>query len=163
MQPHRMSAAALLKACRSRALSPVEAMQDVLARVGVFEPHIHATYPLEPEPERALRVARASQERWFRGEPQGPLNGVPATVKDNIATKGEPVPLGPAASELKPAAADAPPVARLGEAGAILFTKTTMPIGMQTIGRRFDDIGVLRVAAAFEAMRSATARPGRLT
>jgi aspartyl-tRNA(Asn)/glutamyl-tRNA(Gln) amidotransferase subunit A len=133
MQPCRMSAVALLKAYRSRALSPVEAMQDVLARIAVFEPHIHATYLLEPE--RALKDARASEERWRRGEPAGPLDGVPTTIKDNIATKGEPVPLGTAASELKPAPADAPPVARLREAGAILFTKTTMPdYGMLSSG-----------------------------
>ena len=125
MQPCRMSAVALLKAYRSRALSPVEAMQDVLARIAVFEPHIHATYLLEPE--RALKDARASEERWRRGEPAGPLDGVPTTIKDNIATKGEPVPLGTAASELKPAPADAPPVARLRDAGAVLFAKTTMP------------------------------------
>src|SRR3984885_5672991 len=133
MQPCRMSAVALLKAYRSRALSPVEAMQDVLTRVAVFEPHIHATYLLEPE--RALKDARASEERWRRGEPAGPLDGVPTTIKDNIATKGEPVPLGTAASELKPAPADAPPAARLREAGAILFAKTTMPdYGMLSSG-----------------------------
>src|SRR5580700_27712 len=133
MQPCRMSAVALLKAYRSRALSPVEAMQDVLTRVAVFEPHIHATYLLEPE--RALKDARASEERWRRGEPAGPLDGVPATIKDNIATKGEPVPLGTAASELTPAAEDAPPAARLREAGAILFAKTTMPdYGMLSSG-----------------------------
>src|ERR1700741_2901706 len=133
MQPCRMNAVALLKAYRSRALSPVEAMQDVLARIAVFEPHIHATYLLEPE--RALKAARASEERWRRGEPAGPLDGVPTTIKDNIATKGEPVPLGTAASELKPAPADAPPAARLREAGALLFAKTTMPdYGMLSSG-----------------------------
>src|SRR6516225_9438151 len=133
MQPCRMSAVALLKAYRSRALSPVEAIQDVLARIAVFETHIHATYLLEPE--RALKEARASEERWRRGEPAGPLDGVPTTIKDNIATKGEPVPLGTAATELKPAPADAPPAARLREAGAILFAKTTMPdYGMLSSG-----------------------------
>src|SRR5215468_3287040 len=133
MQPCRMSAVALLKAYRSRALSPVEAIQDVLARIAVFETHIHATYLLEPE--RALKEARASEERWQRGEPAGPLDGVPTTIKDNIATKGEPVPLGTAATELKPAPADAPPAARLREAGAILFAKTTMPdYGMLSSG-----------------------------
>jgi aspartyl-tRNA(Asn)/glutamyl-tRNA(Gln) amidotransferase subunit A len=128
-----MSAVALLKAYRSRTLSPVEAMQDVLSRIGVFEPYIHATYLLEPE--RALRQARASEARWLRGEPVGPLDGVPVTIKDNIATAGEPVPLGTAATELKPADADAPPVARLREAGAVLFAKTTMPdYGMLSSG-----------------------------
>ena len=120
-----MSAVALLDAYRRRALSPLEAMHDVLARVASFEPHIHATYLLAPE--RALAQARASEQRWRQGKPIGPLDGVPATVKDNIATKGEPVPLGTAASDLTPAAEDAPPAARLREAGAILFAKTTMP------------------------------------
>src|SRR6516225_9332139 len=133
MQPCRMSAAALLKAYRSRALSPVEAIQDVLMRIAAFEQHIQATYLLAPE--RALEEARASEQRWQRGEPAGPLDGVPTTIKDNIATKGEPVPLGTAGSELKPAPADAPPVARLREAGAVLFAKTTMPdYGMLSSG-----------------------------
>jgi aspartyl-tRNA(Asn)/glutamyl-tRNA(Gln) amidotransferase subunit A len=128
-----MSAAALLKAYRSRALSPVEAIQDVLMRVAAFEQHIQATYLLAPE--RAVEEARASEQRWQRGEPVGPLDGVPTTIKDNIATKGEPVPLGTAASELKPAPADAPPAARLREAGAIIFAKTTMPdYGMLSSG-----------------------------
>ncbi len=111
MQPFRMSAIALLDAYRSRAPSPVEAMRDVLQRVERFEPHIHATYLLAPE--RALGEARASEERWRRSEPLGPLDGVPATIKDNIATAGEPIPVGTAASDLVPAAADAPPAARL--------------------------------------------------
>ena len=102
-------------------------------RVARFEPHIHATYLLAPE--RALAEAKASEERWRRGAPIGPLDGVPATVKDNIATKGEPIPVGTAASDMTPAAADAPPAARLREAGAILFAKTTMPdYGMLSSG-----------------------------
>jgi Asp-tRNA(Asn)/Glu-tRNA(Gln) amidotransferase A subunit family amidase len=133
MRPFDLSAVALVDAYRSGALSPLEAMRDVLRRVARFEPHIHATYLLAPE--RALAEARVSEERWRRGAPIGPLDGVPATVKDNIATKGEPIPLGTAASELTPAPADAPPAARLREAGAILFAKTTMPdYGMLSSG-----------------------------
>ena len=133
MQPFRMSAVALLDAYRSRELSPVEAMRDVMQRVARFEPHIQATYLLAPE--RALAEARASEARWRRGEPMGPLDGVPVTIKDNIATKGEPMPLGTAASDLTPAAVDAPPAARLREAGAIIFAKTTMPdYGMLSSG-----------------------------
>ena len=60
---------------------------------------------------------------------------MPATLKDNIVTRGEPTPLGTAASPLTPGAADAPPAARLREAGAILFAKTTMPdYGMLSSG-----------------------------
>jgi len=128
-----MSAVALLDAYRGGALSPRETMQDVLQRVSAFEPHIRATYLLAPE--RALAQARESEERWQRGEPRGPLDGVPVTIKDNIATKGEPMPLGTAASDLTPVAEDAPPAARLREAGAIVFAKTTMPdFGMLSSG-----------------------------
>ena len=133
MQPFRMSATALLEAYRGRALSPLEAMRSVLDRVAHFEPHISATYLLSPE--RALAEAKESEERWRRGQPIGPLDGVPATVKDNIATKGDPVPVGTAASDMTPALADAPPAARLRQAGAILFSKTTMPdYGMLSSG-----------------------------
>ena len=133
MRPHEMSAVALLDAYRRRALSPVEVLRDVLERVAAFEPHIHALYLIAPE--RALAEARVSEARWARGEPIGPLDGVPATIKDNIATRGEPKPLGTAASDLAPEPVDAPPAARLREAGAILFAKTTMPdYGMLSSG-----------------------------
>jgi aspartyl-tRNA(Asn)/glutamyl-tRNA(Gln) amidotransferase subunit A len=60
---------------------------------------------------------------------------VPTTIKENIATKGVPVPLGAATTKLVPAAADAPPAARLREAGAVIFSKTTMPdYGMLSSG-----------------------------
>ena len=133
MPLHDLSAVAIIEAYRSRELSPIDVMLDVLARVEAFEPHIHATYLLAPE--RALAEARASEARWLRGEPIGPLDGVPATVKDNIATKGEPKPVGTAATDLIPEPRDAPPAQRLREAGAILFSKTTMPdYGMLSSG-----------------------------
>lgn len=133
MRPCELPAAELLRAYRARRLSPVEVMQDVLARVSAFEPHIHATWLLNAE--RALDEARASERRWLAGAPAGALDGVPATVKDNIATEGEPTPLGTAATDLTPALRDAPPAARLREAGAILFAKTTMPdYGMLSSG-----------------------------
>jgi aspartyl-tRNA(Asn)/glutamyl-tRNA(Gln) amidotransferase subunit A len=133
MQPFRLSAHELIAAYRSRRLSPVEAMASVIERVEAFEPHIAATYLYRPE--RALAEARASEARWLKGEPTGPLDGVPATVKDNIATRGDPKPLGVAASDMTPEPADAPPAARLREAGAILFAKTTMPdYGMLSSG-----------------------------
>jgi aspartyl-tRNA(Asn)/glutamyl-tRNA(Gln) amidotransferase subunit A len=99
----------------------------------VWEPHIKALYLFDPDAARA--VARTSTERWQKGEATGALDGVPATIKDNIATKGQPVPLGAASVKLVPAAADAPPAARLREAGAIIFAKTTMPdYGMLSSG-----------------------------
>ena len=56
---------------------------------------------------------------------------MPVTLRELIASRGTPVPLGTAATELVPAPADAPPAARLREAGAIILAKTTAPdLGM---------------------------------
>ena len=82
----------------------------MLGHIERWEHHLQALYLLRPE--AALQQARASEARWLRGEPLGPLDGVPVTIKENIATRGDPMPLGTAASELVPAAADAPPAAR---------------------------------------------------
>ncbi|MDP9916888.1 amidase [Variovorax sp. KBS0712] len=122
---YELSALQLLERYRDRALSPVEVTQAVLARIERWEPHIHATYGLDAE--AALASARASEARWAQGKPQGDLDGVPVTLKENIATRGTPTPIGSAATVLAPAAADAPAAARLREAGAVIVTKTTMP------------------------------------
>ncbi|MDD2712719.1 MAG: amidase [Simplicispira sp.] len=130
---HDLPAHALLAAYRARTLSPVEVTQAVLEHIGRWEPHIHATWLLRPE--AAVEQARASEARWLRGAPMGLLDGVPVTLKDNIATRGDPTPLGTAATELFPAQADAPPAARLRAAGAVLVAKTTMPdYGMLSSG-----------------------------
>lgn len=130
---HDLPAQDLLAAYRQRTLSPVEVTQAVLAHMERWEPHIRATYLLRPE--HALAQARQSEARWQRGEPQGLLDGVPVTIKENIATQGDPTPLGTAAVPLVPATADAPPAARLREAGAVMVAKTTMPdYGMLSSG-----------------------------
>ena len=130
---HDLPAHTLLAAYRSKALSPVEVTQAVLAHITRWEPALHATWLLRPE--AALQQARASEARWLRGEPLGLLDGVPTTIKENIATQGDAMPLGTAATVLAPAAADAPPAARLREAGAVILSKTTMPdYGMLSSG-----------------------------
>ena len=130
---HDLSAVDLIAGFRAKQFSPSEVLEDVLAHVAVWEPHIKALYAFDPDGARA--TAKASTERWQKGEPMGALDGVPVTIKDNIATKGVPVPLGAASVKLVPAAADAPPAARLREAGAVIFSKTTMPdYGMLSSG-----------------------------
>ncbi len=130
---HDWPASRMLAAFARRELSPVEVTQSVLDHIERWEPQLHASYLLRPE--LALAQARASEARWIRGEPCGTLDGVPVTLKENIATKGDPMPLGTAATELAPASADAPPAARLREAGAVLVCKTTMPdYGMLSSG-----------------------------
>ena len=130
---NELTARELVDAYRDRALSPVEVTQAVLAHIERWEPHLQATYLLRPE--AALEQAHASETRWRNGAPLGPLDGVPTTIKENIATRGDPLPAGTAAVELRPAAADAPPSARLKESGAVIVSKTTMPdYGMLSSG-----------------------------
>jgi aspartyl-tRNA(Asn)/glutamyl-tRNA(Gln) amidotransferase subunit A len=130
---HDLSAVDLLAGYRAKQFSPSEVLEEILAHVAVWEPHIKALYLFDPEGARA--TAKASTERWNAGEPMGTLDGVPVTVKDNIATRNQPVPLGAASMPLTPAPKDAPPAARLREAGAIIFSKTTMPdYGMLSSG-----------------------------
>ncbi|HZY14789.1 MAG TPA: amidase [Beijerinckiaceae bacterium] len=120
-----LSAAELAERFANRTLSPVEALRAVLAVVETWEQHLRATYAFDPA--GAYAAARASETRWAGRRPLSALDGVPVTIKENIASKGVPVPLGTLATALREAVEDAPPVARLREAGAVIFSKTTMP------------------------------------
>jgi aspartyl-tRNA(Asn)/glutamyl-tRNA(Gln) amidotransferase subunit A len=130
---HDLSATDMIAGFRARQFTPSEVLEEVLAQVARWEPLIKALYAFDPDGAR--EAAKASTERWQTGESNKPLDGVPVTIKDNIATKGVAVPLGTATMKLVPAAADAPPAARLREAGAIIFSKTAMPdFGMLSSG-----------------------------
>ncbi|TWF52107.1 amidase [Neorhizobium alkalisoli] len=123
----------ILDLYQQKKLSPLEYWDAVEKRVADYEPHVQALYLYDPESARAQ--AKASTERWMKGETLGVLDGIPVTIKELIATKGDPVPLGTAAVELKPAEADAPAAARLREDGAVIFAKTTCPdYGMLSSG-----------------------------
>ncbi len=128
-----LSATALIDGFRNKTFSPSEVLDDVLGRIALWEPHINALYDFRPEEAKAM--ARASDARWQKGEPIGRLDGVPITIKENVATKGVPIPLGTAVTPLVPAPVDAPPAARVREAGAVFVSKTTMPdFGMLSSG-----------------------------
>ena len=130
---HDLSAVDMTAGFRARQFSPSEVLEDVLEHVALWEPHIKALYAFDPEGARM--VAKQSTERWQRGEPAGALDGVTVTIKDNIATKGVPVAMGTATTKLVPSEVDSPPAARLREAGAVIFSKTTMPdYGMLSSG-----------------------------
>jgi aspartyl-tRNA(Asn)/glutamyl-tRNA(Gln) amidotransferase subunit A len=130
---HELSAAELLALYAKGEASPLDATRAVIAHIEAWESRLHATYAFDPE--GALAQARASEARWLKGQPMGRLDGVPTLLKENIATKGVPMPVGSAATELVPMAEDAPPAARLREAGAVLLGKSTMPdYGMLSSG-----------------------------
>jgi aspartyl-tRNA(Asn)/glutamyl-tRNA(Gln) amidotransferase subunit A len=88
------------------AADPVAVWQSVRAGMDAWEPVVHATSHRDDATSEC--EARAAAQRWRTGHPRGPLDGVPVTVKENIATAGIPTPLGTAAAELVPATADAP-------------------------------------------------------
>jgi len=128
-----LSAGELMALYEKAEASPVEVVRAVLEHIEDWEPHIKATYALDPA--AALATASESESRWHHGETLGPLDGVPVMIKENIATKAVPVPLGTVTTDLVPAAADAPPAARVREAGAVILGKTTMPdYGMLSSG-----------------------------
>ncbi|MDB5911440.1 MAG: gatA [Ramlibacter sp.] len=130
---HELSAPALVALYRSREVSPVEVARSVLGHVELWESYLQALYLLRPD--QVMEQARASEQRWLKGRPLGLIDGVPITIKDNIATQGDPTPLGTAAVELSPAPADAPPAARVREHGGVVLAKTTMPdYGMLSSG-----------------------------
>ena len=84
-----LTAAELTEAYRE-GLSPVAVAEAVLARIGALEPKLCALYDLRPD--EVMRQARASEGRLRDGSAGG-LEGIPVTIKENIATRGTPVPL----------------------------------------------------------------------
>lgn len=128
-----LGAAELLAAYRQGELSPVDVMHAVLDQAGRRERELHALCAVDAE--AALAAARASEARWRAGT-AGALDGLPVTLKENIAVPGAAYRLGTAATA-DDATADfeAPPAARLREAGAIAWARTTMPdYGMLSSG-----------------------------
>lgn len=106
-------------------LTPSEVAEDVLARIALREPELNAFYLHDPAEVRA--DAAASTARWAAGEQRSAFDGVPATVKENIAREGRPKPSGTALPNPVVASANAPTTDRLLEAGLVVLGSTTMP------------------------------------
>jgi len=122
---HQLSARELGAAYAARELSPVEVARSVISRVEEREPVLNAMYKFAPQD--VLRQAEQSEQRWASGAPRGALDGVPVTVKENIARKGIPMPSGTALSNPKVPTQNAPITDRILEAGAVIVGSTTMP------------------------------------
>ena len=120
-----LTAAELLRLYRRKELSPVEVTRDQLDRIETFEPAINAFIIVDRD--GALKAAQASEARWRRAEPVGLVDGIGATVKDNVWLKDFPSRRGSLTSDPAPMKVDAPAVARLREAGAVILGKTTLP------------------------------------
>ncbi|GAB3698229.1 amidase [Saccharopolyspora tripterygii] len=110
---------------RSGEVSAREVMRAHLERIDRLNPQVNALVSLDPE--RALEVAAAADERWASGEPVGPLHGLPIAHKDTHDTAGIRTTSG------SPLLADNVPerdelvVERLKSAGTIVVGKTNVP------------------------------------
>jgi aspartyl-tRNA(Asn)/glutamyl-tRNA(Gln) amidotransferase subunit A len=131
---HEFTAEQLFSAYQRGELSPVDVTRSLLQRVDAWEKKINAMYRVDAD--GALEQARAAEARWRSGKPRSPLDGIPITIKENIYTRGDPAPIGTRANLDAPAQAeDAPPAARVREAGCVILGKTTMPdYGMLSSG-----------------------------
>jgi aspartyl-tRNA(Asn)/glutamyl-tRNA(Gln) amidotransferase subunit A len=131
---HELDAIQVAAQYSSGALSPVEYTRACLERIDAWEPRLNAMY--RTDRDGALDSAKAAEARWRAKKPLSPLDGVPVTIKENIYTKGDPAPIGTRANDdIAPQPADAPPAARLREAGCVILGKTTMPdFGMLSSG-----------------------------
>ena len=122
----QMSAVELLGCYRDKSLSPVDVIEDALARIERFNPQVNAYCHIDAD--GALRSARASEQRWLKGEPCGALDGVPASIKDLTLTQGMPTRKGSRTTSAQdPWDVDAPFTAFMRQAGAVLLGKTTTP------------------------------------
>ena len=119
------SAAELAVAFAGGDCDPIEVHSAVVDRMDECEPIINALF--HRDDERSREAAAASAARWREGRPLSDLDGVPVTIKENIARRGVPLPSGHAWVEMPVAEHDAPITQRLEEAGAVILGSTTMP------------------------------------
>jgi len=121
-----LSVSELTARYRDRSLSPREALAAVLERIEAYNGAVNAFRFVDRT--GAMAAAGESEARWMKGEPLGPLDGVPASVKDIVLVKGWTTTYGSGVlADTAPAKADAPSVARLREAGAVLLGMTQSP------------------------------------
>ena len=120
-----LSAIDLVEGYRSGALSPVDVIDACLSRIERFNGAINAFTLIDAEGAR--RRARDSEARWRNASPQGALDGVPFTAKDNLMVAGLPFRRGARVTPTTPVSESAPIVERALEAGAAFIGLTTMP------------------------------------
>jgi len=122
VDPALLSAEAMLACFARLQLSPVDVLQAVTERIARLNPGLNAFAVMNPA---ALQAAGESASRWRAGRPIGLLDGVPCTVKDLVDLAGFPTRRGSRTTGTEPVIDDAPLVAGLKAAGAVIIGKTT--------------------------------------
>jgi amidase len=119
------SATDLAAAIRRREVGSVELLDLYLDRIDHLGRDIHAVVTLDVD--RARAACTAADVALARGDDVGPLHGLPITVKDAIETAGIRSTGGAVELTDHVPADDAPVVARVKDAGAVVFGKTNLP------------------------------------
>jgi Asp-tRNA(Asn)/Glu-tRNA(Gln) amidotransferase A subunit family amidase len=127
----RLGAAELAASIAAGDVSAREAVDAHLDRIEEVDPSLNAV--ALPRFEAARREADAADADRRRGEPVGPLHGVPVTIKDQFDVAGLPTTFGVARLADRAVERDGRMVAALREAGAIVLGKTNVPPGLSAI------------------------------
>jgi amidase len=128
----------LARLVRSRAISATELLEAHLARIERVNPTLNAIVTCVPE--LAREAARRVDQALARGEPVGPLAGLPTAVKDLVQTAGVRTTFGSLVYRDHVPEQDALIVERLKAAGAVILGKTNSPefgAGSQTFNSVF--------------------------
>ncbi|MCG8568207.1 MAG: amidase [Desulfobacterales bacterium] len=121
----QMDAMEMVHAIQNREITCEETIAAHLERIEAVNPNLNAITRVLPD--KALEAARKADALLEKGEPTPPLLGLPITVKENIDCQGSPTTFGvPVLSQAMPGA-DAPHVALLKKAGAIVIGRTNLP------------------------------------
>ena len=110
---------------RSKEISPMEVVDAALHRISECEDRLNSFSYFDRDAARQQAVSAEAAAQ--RGEDLGPLHGIPLTIKSNIDVAGWPCPAGSTLRKDYVAQQDAPLVARLKAAGAILLGNTNTP------------------------------------
>ncbi len=125
MELWRRSARELAHLIANRQVTSREVVEAHLKRIDEVNPHLNAI--VRRLDDRALASADEADAAVRRGDPLGPLHGVPFTVKENIDVAGTPTTSAiPALAEAY-ASNDAPVVERMRAAGGVVLARTNLP------------------------------------
>lgn len=116
-----LTATRLVELIRTREVSPVEVLAAHARRADELNPRLNAIVTFAPD---ALAQAREAERAVMRADDLPPLHGLPITIKDTIDTAKLRTTRGSRAFADNVPTEDAPSVARLRAAGAIIFGKT---------------------------------------
>jgi Asp-tRNA(Asn)/Glu-tRNA(Gln) amidotransferase A subunit family amidase len=120
-----LSAVGMAQEIRDKVLSPVEVTDAHLAQIEKLNPKLNAF--VDVDAERVRRQARQAEEAVMKGQPLGPLHGVPVSIKGSIDVAGLRSESGTRLRAGYVAERDAPLVTRLRKAGAIVLGTTNTP------------------------------------